>query len=229
MGSIAQFQCKVCGGSFDYEPQVLEGRELFKPTACEVCLSEMDDKARGEAMRLKNEALVNSWNEICPPLFQDTDETRIPNGFRTAIRDWRYNSKGLAFVGHAGLCKTRAAFELLKRMHFAGKWCEAVSSTKFARLCVDQFHNDADRKARAAARIDAIRGCELLFIDDLGKEKVTDRNETELFDILDHRTTYKLPTIWTANSEAAFSEGRSDNRAEPTMRRLAEFSEFPKP
>jgi DNA replication protein DnaC len=68
---------------------------------------------------------------------------------------------------------------------------------------------------------------QILLIDDIGKGKMTDRAEMELFDLLETRTSHKLPTIWTANAKGDdLLRMMSEDRGEPIIRRLSEFSEI---
>ena len=63
------------------------------------------------------------------------------------------------------------------------------------------------------------------MIDDLGKGKMTDRAEAELYDLLEFRSSHKLPIIWTSNSDArGLLSMFSADRGDAIIRRLAEFS-----
>jgi DNA replication protein DnaC len=72
-----------------------------------------------------------------------------------------------------------------------------------------------------AAQVDA------LLLDDLGKNRMTERAEVELYDLLEHRTGHLLPTFWTSNSNAAgLHDMFSPDRADAMLRRLGkEFCE----
>jgi len=76
---------------------------------------------------------------------------------------------------------------------------EAITATRLAQLCVDSY-DDSDRVKNAAReKLRSIRSCRYLILDDLGKQKFTDRAETELYDLIETRTSHLRPTIWTAN------------------------------
>lgn len=222
--------CK-CGATFEFEPMYLFGKEMFTRTTCDPCMERdyqeraaADERDRSER---KARALAAKWDEICPALYQNTDPLRIPSKFNSAASGWMYGAKGMGFVGEAGKCKTRVAFQLLKRFHFGGKSCAAVSSTRLAMLASDQFSNDEDVKSYARSDMRDFRRADLLLIDDLGKGKMSDRAEMELFDILEVRTSNTLPTIWTANASAKELRAMmSGDRGAPILRRLAEFSEI---
>jgi DNA replication protein DnaC len=67
--------------------------------------------------------------------------------------------------------------------------------------------------------------CDVLCIDDLGKEKMTDAWKEMLFNVIDKRTLYHKPMIITTNYVGkSFSELFTDkNMADPVIRRLREF------
>jgi DNA replication protein DnaC len=67
----------------------------------------------------------------------------------------------------------------------------------------------------------------VLLLDDLGKAKMTERSELELFDLLEHRSSHALPIFWTANAEkGALKQMLSPDRGEPILRRLSEFTKI---
>lgn len=220
-----------CGVSFEVEPVMLGGRELFAQVLCEGCvergLAECEAAAQRERREQRTRVRSAEWEQICPVLYRGTVEERLPEGYRAQANSWGYGPRGVGFVGEAGRGKTRAAFLLLKRMLWAGRSCAAVSSTRLAMLAADQFSDNADVKAYARADMREFRRVDLLLIDDLGKGRMSDRAEMELFDILEVRTSQERPTIWTANASAKeLREMMSADRGAPILRRLAEFSEI---
>jgi DNA replication protein DnaC len=73
--------------------------------------------------------------------------------------------------------------------------------------------------------LDCMMKTPLLFIDDLDKAKFTEAVETQLFGLLDWRSTHLRPVISTLNSSKGALEGRfSEARAGGIVRRLKEFS-----
>lgn len=217
-----------CGAMIRYTPMLVAGREMFTPTICELCSQRREADMARNRTELGLQLLNGRWLDVCPPLYQETTLARLPAHFVTTIETWSLRGVAPAFVGTAGQGKTRAAFEILKRQHFAGVWVEAISSTRFAKMAADQFDDDRDARSKARSVLSDIHKCRLLLLDDLGKQRMSERAELELYDLLEHRTSNMLPTIWTANASgddllAMFSK----DRGEPILRRLAEFSEIP--
>jgi DNA replication protein DnaC len=56
---------------------------------------------------------------------------------------------------------------------------------------------------------------------------MTERGETELYDVLEHRTTNLKPTIITTNASGEqLKKMLSDDRRQPILRRIADFSQI---
>ena len=67
----------------------------------------------------------------------------------------------------------------------------------------------------------------ILFLDDLGKAKFTERVEMEFYDLIEFRAANKLPILFTANmSGKQLTEALGEDRGEPIMRRLREFCDI---
>ena len=223
--------CVDCGNSFDSESIEVMGRVIYQQTRCDSCLSmaqqaleleskvmtaEAERKARGEA-----------YSAICPPLYRDTDPARIHPTFLRASAEWQFAAQGIGFVGIAGKGKTRAAFLLCQRMIEEGKSVHAVTATRFAKACAEQFSDNKAEKAASEKEIQMAYKAKVWFLDDLGKQRMTERGEMELYAILEHRTANLLPTVWTANAKSATLQSMfTPDRGEAIMRRIVEFSQI---
>jgi len=217
-------KCEGCGEEFDYTVIEFGKKEMTPPKRCNDC-SDRDDseqqKGRHDLQRQER------WMEICPPLYRATDPARVPSAYLRLIEEWEMGPRGLGFVGKPGLGKTRTAMLILKKHHKSGVQCEAISATMFSLTVVDQFSDDAEKRDWARDRLSKVTETGLLLFDDLGKGKMTERAEMELYGMLEYRTSYMLPTIWTANSDSArLLSSMSKERGEAILRRLVEFSEI---
>jgi DNA replication protein DnaC len=94
-----------------------------------------------------------------------------------------------------------------------------VRDVDFARECADQFKDGHDGK-----KLKSWRTCAVLFIDDLGKCRITERVQTELFDLVDSRTSNGLPILFTSNFDRTgfIKRFASPDDAAPIVRRLVE-------
>lgn len=217
-------KCETCGTEFDYYPFMWQGKEALTPRWCNDC----GLKTRAEEEVEKNlKKIKEEWELVCPPLYRDTEISRLPLQFQAIIANWNYGPRGLGFVDVPGVGKTRTAMMILKKQIELGWECAAISSTRFARLSADQFGDQDDERDSSRSVMSRIRTVNVLLFDDIGKGKFTERAELEFYDLLEHRTSFKLPTIWTANSSGKkLREAMSIERGESIMRRLMEFSDL---
>lgn len=194
---------------------------------CDDCDLKRIEKLQQEQAAEEQERRQEAFNTICPPLYRESDARRIPAPFLSEIHDWQFGPSGLGLTGPAGCGKTRAAWMLLKRLHFSGVRVYGITATGFAKACADQWHDNAQAKALAEDTLTRCRRTKVLLLDDLGKNKFTERSELELFDLLEHRSSHELPVIWTANAaKGDLRKMLSPDRGEPILRRLSEFTKI---
>jgi DNA replication protein DnaC len=219
--------CKNCGAEFAYPPVIVSSREIMPKIFCDVCTDEFAEKRRNEIKQAKLEAKKAEWSKICPATYNQTDENQLDPKLFLAAQNWGYGPTGLGFVGPAGTTKTRCAFWLLRKWHFAGLRVAAINAAELSSLSAKQFSDQPEESWAAKERIKNATRCPLLFLDDIGKGKLTERAESDLYALLEHRTSNMLPTIWTANANAKkLGAILTHDRAEPILRRLTEFSEI---
>lgn len=218
--------CETCGTEFEYKVFEWMGREVVAPRYCQPC-ADAAQEARDTEERLRMARF--RFLEICPPLYRSTDPKRIPAVFMEAIEGWEYGPKGIGIIGQHGIGKTRAAYLLLKRELESERTVAAVVSPMINELSVLQFSADDDARDTAIRMIRSFREADILLIDDLGKGKMTERAEMELYALLEHRTSHELPTIWTANAGSSYLlSSMSKDRGPAILRRLTEFSDIVK-
>lgn len=221
--------CTTCNQSFEFEPLIVMGRTIERVKICDPCgekeQAEYEERKAQEKQREADEERARQWKQICPPLYRDSDPAKLPKKFLEAINGWEFSPRGIAFTGDAGMGKTRCAFLLLKKLHFAGTWCFALSATRLAMHSANQFSDNKALKTEAGEALSKAQSVQALLLDDLGKSKMTERAELDLYHILETRTSNELPTIWTANASANdLLRMMSPDRGEPIIRRLAQFT-----
>jgi DNA replication protein DnaC len=220
-------KCTQCPTTFDYEPAVINGREYFTPNICPKCEKNAEAEEKASKEEADRQRKITQWETICPDLYRGTDIFRLPPYYRTAIEKWKYGSMGLAFVGTHGKGKTRAAFQILHKEHFAGRRCMAINATDLSAKALEKFDDNPKVKTKARDDLYNCRRADILLLDDLGKGKLTDRAEEELYDLLEKRTTRRVPTIWTANAGGDDLLGKlSADRGPAILRRLTDFSDI---
>jgi DNA replication protein DnaC len=221
---------KPCAGEGCFEcveVPIIEalGRTLEFKLLCESCEQKYKEEEDRRASLERRIRLKTAFDAICPPLYRETDLKRIYGAFSAIAESWKYSPTGLLLEGYAGTGKTRAAWHILKRMTEEGRSCYGLTATQFAKAAADQWHSNNEEKGEAIEAMDRCRRTSLLLIDDLGKQKMTERSEVELYDVLEHRTNNLKPTIVTTNATGAqLTKMLSEDRAHPILRRIRDFS-----
>lgn len=154
-------------------------------------------------------------------LYLDTDTEKLPAQFKD-VMSWQYGPQGLILMGDSGTGKTRCAWQLIRRVMVDDQPNQTV---KFFDGVA--FGYESARQARSETLedwLDEIAQAGLVFMDDFGKFKMTERVEVDLFGMLDRRFSNKLPVILTTNDTSeSFYARLSDHRGPAMIRRLREF------
>lgn len=162
---------------------------------------------------------------ICPPLYRGTDPFLLNPKIWEAVLNWEYGPKGLGLVGISGIGKTRAAYLILKRMSELGYKVQALNAIHFSKLCFDKFIDNREIRLSVEKQLTACYEADVLLLDDLGRERMSEYCEVEFYTILEYRTSHMIPTLWTTNASSETLRGIfSENQSESLMRRLTQFS-----
>jgi DNA replication protein DnaC len=239
--------CITCNHVFTFDPADYtwfrpepDGTyRTFFPDTCDQC---QEQAKRDAQMAEKAAAREKQWQDTTPPLFRTSDESRFPDMLVKAITRHDITGPiGLGIIGTAGTCKTRAAFQLLRRYLDAGRRIYATTGPDLAAAGAEQFREKpkrgefdlpAPKDTGAAARrtLATCRTVDVLLIDDIekagvAKGELSPRAQLELFTILDARMSHYLPTVWTSNADGQeLASIFNANMSDPIMRRLEEFS-----
>jgi DNA replication protein DnaC len=139
-----------------------------------------------------------------PAIYRDTDTTRLTPKCAEIATHWEPTTgKGnLLIHGTTRTGKSRTAWYICNRLHPL----PFVTALNMREI---EFHLAEGYKNGTWHRIvHAWCSAPLLFIDDLGKEKTTEKIGSILFQIIDERTANKLPTIITTNHNGSALESR---------------------
>lgn len=132
-----------------------------------------------------------------PELFKDTDLSRLPQELAKVASEWRPNGKGLLIHGTTRKGKTRTAWHIVQSFWAANPYQNKyLFLTMFeleARLVASWGKDAWDRTMLRLVNVP------LLAMDDLGKEKMTDRMASCLFALIDQRAQHKKSTLITTN------------------------------
>ena len=216
--------CQGCGQPFVAIPIVLNGRVIYPKRYCDPCVQRRDEAQVLDQKQRQAAHLAEAWERICPPIYRDSDQSRLPCALATreAVLRWEFKPQGLLLYGPTSSGKSRLAFLLLSRLHhLEARKVAAIASTAFSHQVSALF---GEGGGKGEAFIDRLANVEVLLIDDIGKGRLTDRVEAEFFHIIEHRASHLLPTILTTNlSGDALTAAWSPDRADPLVRRLIEF------
>lgn len=168
----------------------------------------------------------DAFNMTCPPLYLETEDKRLPQGPFNRVMEWTYGPKGLLLMGDSGKGKTRVAWRLLHRVMVLDKPIRETSRNVAVFDCVGFGHALAlaYRNEHAEEWLEGLTIIPIIFFDDLGKLKLTERAEAELFGLVERRCARKLPIIATTNDTGqTLADRMTENRGAAMIRRLREF------
>lgn len=184
---------------------------------CPECVAHEGEEQR-KAIRDAREA---NWKRSCPKHFQQTDIAKLPaqEQVRLAL-DWQFGPIGLLLYGPTGAGKTRTAWLVLRNMYLRGRSYEVLNSL----AGLEYASKFSDSAAVVERWVNDMIETDVLFMDDIFKNKFTDSFEGIIFSIVDRRTENGRPIILTANDTGSSLTNRmTDDRGEPLVRRLREF------
>lgn len=168
-----------------------------------------------------------------PPLYRDSNfniikqSLKFPQNFDRVI-EWKPNPKGLAIIGKTGSAKTRTLCILIKNL--IEKYLVGITSSlkvfyagELERAIISSFKKASEYDVLMRK----LESCDLLIIDDFGKEKFTERYEVSVFQIFEKRFANLKPIIFTTNYRGEEFKARFSDMAnyEPFSRRINEFME----
>ena len=186
--------------------EVLESLPQFRDTSSRI-------DAEREQRRL--DAMNEAWIKMCPPLYRETDSSRIKSGLLEAVMAWNpRDGSNLWITGPTGTRKTRIAYLLLHKLMMKG-W--GVGSINAVELAMKLSKPVWDGKE---AELERLSKYSVLLIDDLGKEPNTQSIAQYFYLLIEKRYSNKKVNIITSNNETRARLGEDTER--PTYRRLQE-------
>jgi DNA replication protein DnaC len=172
------------------------------------------------AIKAEREAL---WEQMCPYEYKHTYPTQLDKKTLAKVLAWKFNRRGLIIAGPTRTGKTRMAWLLMRRLFVEECiWIETLSSVSFSHDCARKFMDGTGEDW-----VERLGKAKVLFFDDLGKFKFTERVESELFGLIEDRTSWGRPIIVTTNMSGELLKGKmTSDRGEPLVARLREFCDI---
>jgi hypothetical protein len=158
-----------------------------------------------------------------PIAFHDTDISRLGGGLRTVI-NWEPSEKPFLLLhGTTGAGKSRTAWMAFNRL-WRNNYPDRAVWLPMRKLEAAIERGFDDHKHGQV--LDYFCTVPLLALDDLGKERLTARMESDLFGIIDERSQNLRATIITTNYNGNTLLDRFGNQetGQAFLRRLREFS-----
>ncbi len=126
--------------------------------------------------------------------------------------------RNMFFSGQPGSGKTWLLSGIAHDINAQGKTVLMLSADYFFDLLAEirmlkySFRPEPDRYARSEMIAEAIRDCDLLIIDDLGRERQDDNSYMDLLQLLDSRIRDKAHMIIASNQDIDYLQRKYDGR-----------------
>jgi hypothetical protein len=214
--------CKVCRRTFEAGRRMACDVELVE-SVCEAC-GPLVTEHYGTA-NAAEQSDCPWWDENCPPAFRRfIIENEWPDHVdRSAVKSvsaWGVSMKtGLLLIGPSGAGKTFALWGKARQLEKTGSKPVFLDAIDLARALATS--------ARDIEKPEWLFRCGCLFIDDLGKEKLTAAVAPLLWQLIDYRYAHAKPTlVSTRFRDRAFTDRFTDAiLAEDIRGRIADSSE----
>lgn len=204
IGPSREATCNLCGASIVMNQINFKGRSLFPSgIICNAC-----DQAERDRHK---EAL---WKHICPPLFLDNDPEKIGKPLMHEVYKWLLSDqkKGLGLIGKNRIGKTRAMWFIRKELFKSGIVSKFYTMAEFANIISDRFHEGSNGEWE----FERLKRVRVLFLDDIGKERLTERVQVDFLDLVDTRMRNCKPILWSSNKggDEMYKSSKDDAEAD---------------
>src|SRR5215471_7555022 len=140
-----------------------------------------------------------------PPKYADCTLESYPGppSVVEALRPWLDSDRGLILAGPVGAGKTGLTVALLRECHQRGQSALFVNAPAMLRCVRATYRKDADPSESEGAVVDSLAEVDVLGIDDVGKERLTQWGSELVYDVVNRRYAAGRRTIVTTNLNAA--------------------------
>lgn len=168
---------------------------------------------------------AETWLRFCPDEFQRYDPEQMPCPERQIeqVLAWEYGARGLLLHGVPRTGKTRLLWRLLRMQFMAGRTIIAWDAIDFG-IRTREAYSEGNERTFYKRLTEA----HIVFIDDIGKAKITERGAEALFGMTDKRMKLRKPCLFTTNftSEKLMTRIEDQELAAALLERLRECCEF---
>lgn len=224
--TLNNVECKECGIVVQEFVQecIAPDFNIWYPyfPVCEPCLHKLENPEDAPPDLSLKEKLVMSFKSKCPPEMLETDPSRLNQDKLNKVLNTKLYKKGLLLHGETGRGKTRMMWLLIRELIVArGMTVEVYASHELKEKMIEAYKN----KYSHDSLMSTLLKCDVLCIDDLGKEKMTESWRELFFSVLDKRTLYHKPIVITTNytSDSYVKLFADGNLSNPIVRRFRDF------
>lgn len=133
------------------------------------------------------------WARICPPQYQDTSLSMLPNVNKSsAALKIKLDVKGACLWGPSGTGKTRTMFLMLRGCVNSNKSVQVFLPGEYTSKSEKLGHNRSQW-------LDTLASVDVLALDDLGKFRLPKHYADDLFAVIERRCAHKRPILITTN------------------------------
>jgi DNA replication protein DnaC len=185
--------CPGCDAPVQFTAEYSLGNKTWVPY-CDNCRAQQEAEHQN---RLREIAIAQGWNKICPERFRETEFAKLPHPDKSQVAlDWDFkDGHGLNLWGVPNSGKTRTMFLVVRKLFDAGRAITVFSTLDFC-------NQMAARGFQRATWVHNLGNRDVICFDDIDKLTLTGPQEKLFFALLDKRMHRKAPCIFTHNSTA---------------------------
>ena len=201
--------CKTCSDTGYVSGKLCE---CVKAVARELAVKELNESMPIDNVSFESFSLSYYPDDVQPKM------EKILNHCKEYAKSFSKESDNLLFMGKCGLGKTHLSLSIIKELTNKGvNVVYGPAQTLFSAAEKEHFSYSGDNE-----KTDEILNAELLVIDDLGTEFITNYVQSLFYDIVNSRLLRGLPTI--INTNLSFEELEARYTPRITSRLIGEYS-----
>lgn len=199
-------KCKFCGKEYtEIELSICGQKKIQEVPACN-CIEEQEEKERQQKIiEIKKERVkkLRSQSMMSPffqrKRFENVKETHTVKICKNYLAQFKTEKqiKGISFIGDIGTGKTTALACLCNDLLDNGYSCLFTTFSELLNKISEFSYNNA---GNINPLLDDLCKCDLIFLDDLGRETYTDRRKEFAFMVIDRLMNFEKPICFTANT-----------------------------
>lgn len=225
-------KCKACKGNchhnesakyFEQYPDVINGLLYFLHRPCRYFGKQIEEKASQRVLKSNIPDIYKDklWIDY---LTDETNQDAIKSA-RIALEKFS-DGVGLWIFGEVGTGKTFLASLIAKELLRSGRKIKWITFDDLIRQLKESFKSDSSSEKSI---LETISRCEVLFIDDVRLDRITNYQTEILFRIVDSRYTKRKPIFFTSTGSTeklAIAMNNPIDLKEPTVDGTATVSRF---